>query len=231
MSDSGDTLKLRIDLAAALERCSGDIELLSQVVSETLEKAKNEQIPKIKTALEGGDAKEIHFHAHSIKGASATTGFDCLSKAAKGLDDLVKGGTCEGAQPLLQAMESELESCIEYWRRHEECMANGLERCGEDKELFQQISKEMAEDIMPSQLESIEAALAEGDAENVAQFAMQLTEAAETIGGAALCDCVKPLSEAAESGDLSGAKPMIELIRLEIEHMGAFWAAVEDPDE
>mmetsp|Transcript_32826 Transcript_32826/g.65872 ORF Transcript_32826/g.65872 Transcript_32826/m.65872 type:complete len:231 (-) Transcript_32826:327-1019(-) len=230
MSDEDSTSKLRIDLATALERCSGDLDLLSQVVSETLDKARDEQVPKMRTALEAGDAKEVHFHAHSIKGASATTGFDCLSKAAKDLDDLVRQGNVDGALPLLESMVVELDSCREYWKRHEECMASGLERCGDDKELFMQIAKEMAADIMPSQLESIEEAVAGGDPANVSQFAMQLLEAAETIGGAALCEAVKPLQAAADKGDLSGAQAMLDEIKLENEHMAAFWATVEDDE-
>jgi HPt (histidine-containing phosphotransfer) domain-containing protein len=150
-----------------------------QVVSETFEKARTEQLQLIRTALQvsnvevyffhdlhlvrlwisidglssqKGDAADAHFHAHSIKGASATIGFDGLSKAAKALDDLVKGGTVEGAMPLTEDLQEQLNLAIEYWERHTQALANALERCGDDQELFYQIAKEMVQDVIPSQV-------------------------------------------------------------------------------
>ena len=102
--------------------------------------------------MQKGDAADAHFHAHSIKGASATIGFDGLSKAAKALDDLVKGGTVEGSQPLLEELQEQLNLAIEYWERHTKAIANALERCGDDQELFYQIAKEMVQDVIPSQV-------------------------------------------------------------------------------
>jgi HPt (histidine-containing phosphotransfer) domain-containing protein len=99
-----------------------------------------------------GDAADAHFHAHSIKGASATIGFDGLSKAAKALDDLVKGGTVEGAMPLIEDLQEQLNLAIEYWEKHTQALANALERCGDDQELFYQIAKEMVQDVIPSQV-------------------------------------------------------------------------------
>ena len=51
---------------------------------------KTDQLPQIKQALLDGDTHAAHFATHSIKGASATIGFDSLSAAAKALDDLVQ---------------------------------------------------------------------------------------------------------------------------------------------
>jgi HPt (histidine-containing phosphotransfer) domain-containing protein len=61
-----------------------------QVVDETLQKVKTDQLPQIKAALADSDTHAAHFATHSIKGASATIGFDSLSAAAKALDDLVR---------------------------------------------------------------------------------------------------------------------------------------------
>jgi HPt (histidine-containing phosphotransfer) domain-containing protein len=92
----------QVDLAAALERCSGSLELLGQVVSETLNKAKTEQLPEIFESIKGGNHEKAHFHSHSIKGASATIGFEGLSACAKELDDLVRTGTVDGCMPLVR---------------------------------------------------------------------------------------------------------------------------------
>lgn len=117
-------MSCKVNLAGSLERCSGDMELLNQVlhpppsplppsslpasslasrgaaeanagsheqvVDETLQKVKSDQLPQIKQALIDGDMHAAHFATHSIKGASATIGFDSLSHAAKALDDLVQ---------------------------------------------------------------------------------------------------------------------------------------------
>jgi len=216
-----------VNLASALERCSGDTELLTQVISETFEKAKTEQLQHIRTALQNGDHAGAHFHAHSIKGASATIGFDGLSKAAKALDDLVKGGTVEGSQPLVEELQEQLDLACDYWDRHTKAIANALERCGDDQELFYQIAKEMVQDVIPGQVESVEAALRDADAGALHAAALQLLDAAETIGAAPLIDALRPLADSAAAGKLDDAAAMVQCVRSEADGTVAYWNQIE----
>ena len=41
---------------------------------------------------------------------------------------------------------------MEYWKAHETAMANALERCSDDQELFMEIAKEMSNDVVPEQV-------------------------------------------------------------------------------
>lgn len=122
------------------------------MVGETLNKAKSEQLPAIREAVTGGDHKTAHFHSHSIKGASATIGFEGLSVSAKELDDIVRTGTVEGCLPLCDTLDEKCEAALKYWSDHEAAMASALERCSDDQELFQEIAKEMASDVVPEQV-------------------------------------------------------------------------------
>eukprot|EP00281_Chroomonas_sp_CCMP1168_P034652 CAMPEP_0206239264 /NCGR_PEP_ID=MMETSP0047_2-20121206/15281_1 /ASSEMBLY_ACC=CAM_ASM_000192 /TAXON_ID=195065 /ORGANISM="Chroomonas mesostigmatica_cf, Strain CCMP1168" /LENGTH=263 /DNA_ID=CAMNT_0053663905 /DNA_START=48 /DNA_END=837 /DNA_ORIENTATION=+ len=221
---------IQVDLGAALERCSGDTELLSQVVTETMEKAQAEQVPKIRSAMADGDVKEVHFHAHSIKGASATIGFLSLSAAAKELDDLVKGESLAGAEPLVDNLETELKRALDYYQKHCEAQAEALERCGGDTELFNQISKEMVSDVIPGQLEALEAAVLSGDAPAVDAGGRQLLDAAETIGAFNLMALAKPMIDKAEAGSLDGSAEALEEVKAEIERVTAYWDNLEDDE-
>mmetsp|Transcript_46762 Transcript_46762/g.75333 ORF Transcript_46762/g.75333 Transcript_46762/m.75333 type:complete len:223 (-) Transcript_46762:424-1092(-) len=216
-----------VDLAAALERCSGSLELLQQVVSETLNKAKTEQVPEIRQSIEGGDHTKAHFHSHSIKGASATIGFDGLSAIAKELDDLVRTGTVDGSVPLVDRLEAELEESLEYWKSHETAMAIALERCSDDQELFLEIAKEMISDVVPEQLTSLEKAVGEGDAASINICAVQLKDAAETIGASQLIFLLGPVITDTNDGKCDGCADSLQLIKEEAAKVSAFWEAVE----
>ena len=220
----------QLDLAAALERCSGSLDLLQQVVSETLHKAKSEQLPEIRKAVEESDGKTAHFHSHSIKGASATIGFVGLSASAKELDDLVRTGTVEGALPLVDALEQELGRSCTCWSAHEAAMASALERCSGDSELLLEIAKEMSSEVVPDQLQSLKAALKEGSAEQVNTTAVQLKDAAEAIGAAQLLSLLQPLLDASGRGSLEGGDAIVDSIQTEVENVAAFWSIV-DADE
>ncbi len=54
--------------------------------------------------------------------------------------------------PLIEDLQEQLNLAIEYWEKHTQALANALERCGDDQELFYQIAKEMVQDVIPSQV-------------------------------------------------------------------------------
>uniref|UniRef100_A0A7S4UES6 HPt domain-containing protein n=1 Tax=Guillardia theta TaxID=55529 RepID=A0A7S4UES6_GUITH len=222
---------VEVDLATALERCSGSMELLNQVVSETLTKAEAEQMPMIRKAVSEGDSQTAHFHAHSIKGASATIGFDSLSKAAKALDDLVRTGSTENAQELVDNMEESLKVCLEYWQDHESAMNSALERCSDDQELFLEIAKEMAKDVVPEQLQALESALADNDVGGVQTSAQQLKDASETIGASVLMKLLGRLLELCDKGETGGMAEIVEEMKGEVAKVSAFWECAELSDD
>jgi len=218
-------MSCKVNLAGSLERCSGDMELLNQVVDETLQKVKSDQLPQIKQALIDGDMHAAHFATHSIKGASATIGFDSLSHAAKALDDLVRVGTQEGAEPLLENLETALDGSLEYWEQHDASFKEALERVGDDMELLTQIAQEMATDLLPEQLTSLEEAIAEASAANVDQCSDEIMEAGVTIGAARLIKMIGMLKESTSGGSVTEeSRNMVEKIKEECADVCAFWA-------
>mmetsp|Transcript_21757 Transcript_21757/g.34091 ORF Transcript_21757/g.34091 Transcript_21757/m.34091 type:complete len:226 (+) Transcript_21757:77-754(+) len=221
MSEEGEPAA-PIELFSALERCSGDMSLFNQVVCETLRKSRDEQIGEIRSYFEAKDVSKVHFFAHSIKGACATIGFNKLSEAAKTLDDLAKKETLEGAGPLVDALASEIMASNEYWDSHEAAMNAAVERCGDDMELFQQISKEMAADVLPGQIEALEASVSEGDDDDIKNKAGQVLDAAETIGAAVLIDLLRKITD----GNGNRAEIMEE-VKTEADLVVKFWELVE----
>jgi hypothetical protein len=82
-------------------------------------------------------------------------------------------------------------------------------------------------DGLPVQVESVEAALAGGDVKGLHAAALQLLDAAETIGASALIEALRPLSDAAGAGSLAGADAMVALVRAEVDSTVAFWGHIE----
>uniref|UniRef100_A0A7S0W071 HPt domain-containing protein n=1 Tax=Hemiselmis tepida TaxID=464990 RepID=A0A7S0W071_9CRYP len=224
-------IKINVDLGSALERCSGDVSLLSQVVSETLHKSMDEQMPKLRQAIETGDIKEVHFHAHSMKGASATVGFLSLSAAAKALDDIAKANSLEGAGGFADDLEEEFKRAIKYFDAHTQAMEEALARCGGDTELFNSIAKEMAESLLPEQLASLEEGIVAGDAATVDSTAVQMMDASDTMGAFFLSQLLKPLAKKAQAGSVEGAKEVLEEVSAEVGKLGTFWGNVEEEEE
>jgi HPt (histidine-containing phosphotransfer) domain-containing protein len=77
------------------------------------------------------------------------------------------------------------------------------------------------------QVESVEAAYAASDAGGLHAAALQLLDAAETIGASALIDVLRPLSDAAAAGSLAGMEEMVTLVRTEVDSTVAFWGHIE----
>lgn len=214
---------IKVDLGAAIERCSGDTDLLSQVLSETFEKTRDEAIPQIKAAIEADDVNQVHFHAHSVKGSAATVGFLSLSAAAKKLDDVAKMKTLEGASEYLAELEMELDRAFDYHRKHTEAEEEALERCGGDKELFCQIAKEMVTEALPDQIKSLREGIEGKDEESVLSACEQLQDASETIGSAYLLSLAKSMVE----GGQDKWESLLVQIEEEFEKVQVYWENVE----
>uniref|UniRef100_A0A6U4M8F5 HPt domain-containing protein n=1 Tax=Hemiselmis andersenii TaxID=464988 RepID=A0A6U4M8F5_HEMAN len=224
-------VKISVDLGSALERCSGDVELLSQVVSQTLQKSVDEQLPKVRQAIEEGDVNQVHFHAHSMKGASATVGFLSLSAAAKALDDIAKKDSLEGASGLADTLEQEFTWAIKYFDKHTEALDGALSRCGGDTGLFYSIAKEMAGSLMPELLVTMEEGVGAGDAQKIQEATEQMLDASETIGAFHLASLLQPLLKKAQSGSVDGAVEVFAEVTEEVGKVSTFWVNVENDEE
>ncbi len=73
----------------------------------------------------------------------------------------------------------------------------------------------------------MDAAQQSGDAAGLQAAALQLLDAAETIGASALIEALRPLSDAAAAGDLSGSAELADRVREEVENTVAFWSHIE----
>ena len=69
------------DPAAALARLDNDQTLLSALLRMALEDVPK-SIHKLETALLNSDASQVKFHAHTIKGVTATVGASALAAVA-----------------------------------------------------------------------------------------------------------------------------------------------------
>jgi hypothetical protein len=56
-------------------------------------------------------------------------------------------------------IQEELDRALEYYQLHNAAVAEALDRCGGDVELFNQIAKEMVAEVLPGQVESLESAI------------------------------------------------------------------------
>ncbi len=78
------------------------------------------------------------------------------------------------------------------------------------------------------QVEAVEGAVQAGDAAGVHAAALQLLDAAETIGAASVIDTLRPLVDAAAGGSLpASASDMAARLRQEVDSTVAFWSHIE----
>ena len=70
------------------------------------------RMQQIRSAVTAGDAERLRKAAHGMKSSSANVGAETLADACKTLDALGRGGTTEGAGPLLASAEKELVRVI-----------------------------------------------------------------------------------------------------------------------
>jgi HPt (histidine-containing phosphotransfer) domain-containing protein len=66
-----------------------------------------EQIEHMRAGIAAGDIEVVRRAAHSLKSNSASFGANRLTAASRELEMAAKGGTLEGAAPLLAAVEAE----------------------------------------------------------------------------------------------------------------------------
>jgi HPt (histidine-containing phosphotransfer) domain-containing protein len=97
-----------LDLAPALENLDHDAELLREICDLLLETAP-QQLEELESFLAAGDVEAVATAAHGMKGGASNVGATAFVHAARELELLAKGGSLQGAEELLSAMQREFE--------------------------------------------------------------------------------------------------------------------------
>ena len=106
-SDAGDP-DGALDLSEALDRLSGDEELLGDLAAQFLEECPD-HLTDIKRALSTGDGKALSVSAHTLRGAIGLFSTGTVFKAAGTLEDQGTGQDMAGAGETYAILESEIE--------------------------------------------------------------------------------------------------------------------------
>ncbi len=106
--------KKLLDLETALERLGGDKEFLIELLQELLQQVE-EELPKLKKAIEEQNYDEVRSMAHGLKGAAANLGADKAMEVFLKLEMMGKEQNLDGAPEALeeaQRLNVELKSYI-----------------------------------------------------------------------------------------------------------------------
>jgi len=93
-------------LAGVLDSVGGDREFLAELIETYLEDSPR-LLEAMRLAMAAGNAEEFRRAAHSLKSTSATLGAMPLSRLARGLEEMGKAGTLDGAVTALSQAEAE----------------------------------------------------------------------------------------------------------------------------
>jgi HPt (histidine-containing phosphotransfer) domain-containing protein len=93
--------KKLLDLETALERLGGDKEFLIELLQELLQQVE-EELPKLKKAIEEQNYDEVRSRAHGLKGAAANLGADKAMEVFLKLEMMGKEQNLNGASEALQ---------------------------------------------------------------------------------------------------------------------------------
>jgi signal transduction histidine kinase/DNA-binding response OmpR family regulator len=104
-----------VDRLAAMRRLGGDADLLAQVIELFLEDCPA-RLAALRAAVSRGDAREVRFVAHALKGSAGTLAANALSEAAAGLEQIAVAGRIGEAAAAADVLEKEAEKVLAYLR-------------------------------------------------------------------------------------------------------------------
>ena len=102
-----------VDRLAAVGRLGGDADLLAQVIGLFLEDCPA-RLATLRAAVSRGDAKEIQFVAHTLKGSAATLSANALCEAAAGLEEIAAEGRIAETAAAARVLEEEAAKVLAY---------------------------------------------------------------------------------------------------------------------
>jgi len=101
------------DLDELLNRCLGRQEFLEKMLGKFEDKARK-LFKGLEENVSAGDAEQIAFLAHSLKGTSATLSAPALRGAASEMEHLARSGDLIGADQCLETIREQLQRCLDY---------------------------------------------------------------------------------------------------------------------
>jgi HPt (histidine-containing phosphotransfer) domain-containing protein len=94
-----------LDVENALIRFSNDRDFYYNLLEDFLQTLPD-RLTEIKTAVESGDAQNLSYQAHSLKGVAANFSARQLARLATSLDDISRSGDLSSAQSLMTEVET-----------------------------------------------------------------------------------------------------------------------------
>jgi HPt (histidine-containing phosphotransfer) domain-containing protein len=104
-----ETTKLPENMGVDVEDFKELFKLYMETTSSDLE--------QLKTALNAGDAENVHEKAHSIKGASGSLGLNELYETAKAIDDRARVNSLNGLENMVQAFSEKYQKLVEEFEK------------------------------------------------------------------------------------------------------------------
>lgn len=102
-----------VDRLAAAKRLGGDADLLTQVIGLFLEDCPA-RLATLRAAVIRGDAQEMQFVAHALKGSAGTLSANALCEAAASLEEIAAEGRIGEAAAAASVLEQEAEKVMAY---------------------------------------------------------------------------------------------------------------------
>ena len=99
------------DRAGALRQCRGDESLLAEIVTMFAGEYPS-AMSSIRAAIEGRDAIDLTYRAHSLKGMASSVGGSALSVAAGRLESMARAGDLSQAPVAFSALQAELDRFV-----------------------------------------------------------------------------------------------------------------------
>ena len=100
-----------LDWSAAMQAVGGDRDLLASVVEATLDEWP-QCIDSLKEALQADDAATVHRVGHTLKGSLKLFNATPAANIALLLEETGKTGYLEGAAPMLEALDSQIQKLL-----------------------------------------------------------------------------------------------------------------------
>jgi HPt (histidine-containing phosphotransfer) domain-containing protein len=121
---SFDCLSSVMDVESTLERLSGDVELMDQIMLIFLEDAPG-LVHAAREALAGGELSQLRRAAHSLKGMMATLSAREGANAAYRLEQSAASGDAAACSPLIHDCGQHVAAIAAAL--HDYCSRNGVE--------------------------------------------------------------------------------------------------------
>ncbi|MDQ7006016.1 MAG: Hpt domain-containing protein [Acidobacteriota bacterium] len=105
-------------------------------------------------------------------------------------------------------------------------LEDGLARAGDDREFYKELLEIFLDDV-PGRMEQLRAAIAAGQAEEVAGVAHSIKGAAANLSALAIRDTALSIETQGREGDLSQASALVEKLQDEIHRLAAYLRTFE----